>query len=124
MILLKNIIYLIFPLKIFIQTNSADSLKKLGWTINANNAKTLIISKPVMAFDDINNPADKIVFTEKHPTFSEMFPAVNNGLMYGVNHFHNKPLFAVNNSVVTFFLRGYSKAHHVMLAGSFNNWSA
>src|ERR1044072_2089922 len=47
------------PLKMFMETNSADSLKKLGWTINFNDAKAFIISKAVMAFDEINNPADK-----------------------------------------------------------------
>ncbi len=111
------------PLKQFIKTNVDDSLKKLGWTININNKEQFIISKPVMAFNEINNPADKIVFSEKHPTYAEMFPSVNNGLAYGVNRFRNKPSFTVNNSSVTFFLRGYTNARQVMLAGSFNDWS-
>jgi len=111
------------PLKQFIKTNIADSLIKLGWTINTNNKSLCIISKPMMAFNEINNPADKIVFSEKHPTFAEMFPSVNNGLVYGYNRFKNKPSFAVNNSAVTFFLKGYINAHEIMLAGSFNNWS-
>jgi hypothetical protein len=111
------------PLKQFIETNEADSLKKLGWTINTNNKDLFTISKPMMAFKEINNPADKIVFSEKHPTLAEIFPSVNNGLIYGCNHFRNKPSFAVNNSTVTFFLRGYTNAQQVMLSGSFNNWS-
>lgn len=111
------------PLKQFIQTNSGDSLIKLGWKIEKNTGQALAISKAIMAFDKINDPADKIIFSEKHPTFSERFPAVNNGLLYGYNEFKNKPSFSVNNNTVTFFLRGYPNANRVMLAGSFNNWS-
>jgi hypothetical protein len=111
------------PLKQFIQTNSRDSLVKLGWKIEKNNQQAFIISKRVMPLKEINNPADKIIFTEKHPTFAELFPAVNNGLLYGNNRFRNKSLFAVANSTVTFFLRGYLNATRVMLAGSFNDWS-
>jgi 1,4-alpha-glucan branching enzyme len=50
-----------------------------------------------------------------------MFPAVNNGVMYGYNRFRYKP-FAAKDSTVTFFLRGNLNAQRVMLAGSFNNW--
>ncbi|MBV9962793.1 MAG: hypothetical protein JO072_11140 [Parafilimonas sp.] len=111
------------PLKEFIKTGISDSLKKLGWTINKNDKESFTISKSMTAFNDINDPAHKIVFSEKHPTFAEMFPSVNNGLAYGYNRFRNKPSFAVNNSTVTFFLRGYTNAHRVILAGSFNDWS-
>ena len=111
------------PIKQFIQNNIGDSLIKLGWTIEINNKELVIISKPIVPLDNINEPADKIIFSAKHPTFAELFPAVNNGLLYGYNMFRNKSFFAVKGSSVTFFLRGYTNAKRVMLAGSFNNWS-
>ena len=109
-------------LKQFVKTNSPDSLNKLGWQININNQQIFVISKVLKAFDNIRNPADKIIFAEKHPTIAEMFPAKNNGVLYGNNRLKNKRPFAVKNSTVTFFLRNNLSASRVMLAGSFNNW--
>ena len=51
-----------------------------------------------------------------------LFPATDNGIYFGVNRFRNKYPFAVDDSIVTFFLRNNKNASHVMLAGSFNNW--
>jgi hypothetical protein len=109
-------------LKQFIRKNNPDSILKSGWTIEMNNEVGVIISKQLMALD-IDNPADKIIFAEKHPTLAEMFPAVNNGIQYGYNRFRNAMPFAVSDSTVNFFLRNNIKAERVMLAGSFNNWS-
>lgn len=110
-------------LKTFLKTGIGDSLKKMGWKINLNNENGIMISKSMMAIDDITNPAHKIIFSKDHPDFSQAFPAVSNSVHLGVNRFKNKPAFAVMDSTVRFFLRGHNKASRVMLAGSFNNWS-
>jgi hypothetical protein len=109
-------------LKRFIKNDFPDSLKMLGWQIEANNKQTVIISKPLFALDNIDNPVNKIIYTEKHPTFGERFPAVNNGISYGYNRFKNKHPFTVKDSVVTFFLRNNTQARKTYLAGSFNDW--
>ncbi|MDQ3843007.1 MAG: glycogen-binding domain-containing protein, partial [Bacteroidota bacterium] len=111
-------------LKEFIKRNVADSLKKRGWKVEKNNETGFIISKPFAPFETINNPADRIIFAEKHPTFAERFPATNNGIIYGYNRFRNKSSFITDDkSVVTFYLRNHSRATGVMLAGSFNDWN-
>jgi Glycogen recognition site of AMP-activated protein kinase len=111
------------PLKQAIKSNSMNSLIKLGWKQEINNNELFVISKPLFGVSNINNPADKIIFAEKHPTIEELFPAEREGLLYGYNRFRNKLSFAVNGSTVTFFLRKNTEATHVMLAGSFNSWS-
>lgn len=110
-------------LKQFIKTNNPDLLKKLGWKIEQNNQQACIISKPLMAFNEVYDPAARIIFAEKHPTFAELFPAVNNGIAYGYNRFKNKKPFTVDHNTVDFFLRNNQKASKVMLAGSFNDWN-
>jgi len=106
-----------------IKNNQADSLEKLGWTIeNKNNGRTLVISKRLAGSDQIGSPGDRILFTEKHPTLDELFPAVNNGVVYGYNRFHNKYPFAEKDSIVVFFLRNHTGADRVLLAGSFTGW--
>ena len=107
-------------LKTFIQTDRADSLKKLGWKIEANNESFFIISKPFEPFGDINNAVNRMLLQEKP---IPLFPATNNGIVYGINKFRNKYPFIVDDSVVTFFLKNNKNARRVMLAGSFNNWN-
>src|SRR5690348_16575665 len=46
-------------LKEFIQTRNTDQLKRLGWEINRNNDKGIVISKPLSSPDNFNSPADK-----------------------------------------------------------------
>lgn len=100
-----------------------DSLTKMGWKVEVNNnGKVYVVSKPLFSVNNIVNPADKIIFTEKHPTMAELFPAVDNGVSFGYNRFKNKNVFAIKDSVVTFFLRNNNNARNVMLAGSFNKW--
>lgn len=106
-------------LKKFIKTNLADSLFKLGWKIEANSETGLVISKAFEPFGSIISSKDKIYFEQMT---KPLFPAVNNGITYGVNRFRNKLPFVANDSVVTFFLRNRKEAKQVMLAGSFNNW--
>ncbi|MFL5742479.1 MAG: hypothetical protein ACJ75B_19805 [Flavisolibacter sp.] len=108
-------------LKRFVHSNNPDSLLKQGWKIEVNNEVGFVISKPLLSSYDLVHPADKILFTEKEH-LGERFPAVNNGILFGVNHFKNKFPFRVEDSVVYFFLRNHLNASRVMLAGSFNRW--
>lgn len=110
-------------LKQILKNNSPDSLRKSGWTVETNDQRVFVICKPILSFESINNPADKIILTEKHPDFSEMFPVVSSKVRYGYNRFRNKNPFAIQDSVVTFFLRNNTGAKHVILSGSFINWS-
>lgn len=107
-------------LKIFIKTNKIDSLQKLGWKIDINNESYFIISKAFEPFNDINNTVHRILLENAHDA---QFLSTDNGIMFGVNKFRNKNSFAVEDSVVTFFLRNNKDAKRIMLAGSFNNWS-
>ena len=109
-------------LKYFIISNSTDSLKKMGWHFEFNNKEMFGISKPLVSSEDLTNVADKIMFTTKEPGNDVLFPAVNNGMVFGYNQFKNKLPFAIRDSMVTFFLRENKNANRVMLAGSFNNW--
>jgi len=103
----------------FIKTNSPDSLHKLGWKIDIDNGEIVVISKPLFGADNISNPAEKIIFTQK--TSAGMTTPANQ-VHFGANKFKNKWAFAVADSVVTFYLRGQTNAHLVKLAGSFTNW--
>lgn len=111
------------PLKQVLQNNSLDSLKKKGWKIEINDNQVCVISKPLASVANINNPAGKILLTEKQPDFSEMFPVVSSQVRYGYNRFRNKSQFAIQDSAVTFFLRNNRSASRVVLSGSFVNWS-
>src|SRR5438270_1014418 len=108
-------------LKRFVRNNNPDSILQQGWKIEINNEVGFVISKPLLASYDLVHPADKILFTEKEH-LAERFPAVNNGILFGVNHFKNKFSFRLQDSVVYFFLRNHLNASRVMLAGSFNRW--
>lgn len=105
----------------FIKSGSADSLKKKGWKIDIDNPEICIISKPLFSSDNISNPADKIIFTQKDIR-QVRFPNTGSQEHFGFNRFRNKMPFAVSDSMVTFFLKGNTKATRVSLAGSFNNW--
>ncbi|WP_276502091.1 hypothetical protein [Terrimonas pollutisoli] len=109
-------------LKQFIKGVYIDSLKKLGWKLDLSNSELFVISKKLGSYDDLSNPANKIMLTDKHASIAQRFPAVSNRVVYGYNNFKNKKPFATNDSVVTFFLRNNKNAERVMLAGSFNNW--
>lgn len=109
-------------LKWFIQKHNGDSLEKQGWKIEINNKNVVVISKRLEGLENIVRPADRIVFDEKHPTLAEMFPAENNGVVYGFNRFKNHESFIVKDSNVTFFLRNHTQAKKVLLAGSFTVW--
>jgi len=103
----------------FLQTGIADSLNKLGWKVDIDTKEIFVISKPLFSADNINDPANNIIFTEKdEPGIFQ--PA--NQVHFGYNRFKNKFPFAVSDSVVTFYLRDNTNAAGVKLAGSFTNW--
>jgi hypothetical protein len=108
-------------LKNFIKTGFNDSLKKYGWNIAVDNVMGFIITKPIGGSDNLSNPVDKLLFTEK--LIMEQFAPVNNEVKVGFNIFKNKNAFRIqNDSIVIFFHRGSEKAREVILSGSFNNW--
>lgn len=107
-------------LKTFIKTNKIDSLQKMGWNIDINNESYFIISKAFEPFNNINNTVNRILLQNVPDA---QFLSTDNGIMFGVNKFRNKNSFAVEDSVVTFFLRNNKDAKRVMLAGGFNSWS-
>jgi hypothetical protein len=109
-------------LKEFITNGFRDSLIKSGWKIEKDNKVIAMISKPLFGTEDLKDPADRIIFSERLRDFSERFPSVSSSVLYGYNRFRNKPAFAVKNSTVTFYLRGHTNARRVILAGSFNDW--
>lgn len=109
-------------IKYFLQSGNPDSLHKLGWRIVKNSGEVLALSKQLISSDDLVNVADKIIFASKDHGISAMFPSVDNGQVFGCNRFKNKDGFAVNDSVVTFFLPGNLNRQRVLLAGSFTNW--
>lgn len=110
-------------LKTVFKTNNLSALKAKGWKIKLNTDKTLVITKPLTGSANLSNPADNLDLTNREPSIAQRFPPTGNGIVYGINRFRNKHDFAIKNSDVTFFLRGYSKAHNVVLAGSFNEFS-
>lgn len=110
-------------LRDLLKKNKADSLKKKGWRIEKNNEVGFIISKTIESFGKLGNPVDRIMFTEKHPTFAERFPPTNNGIAYGYNRFRNHSPFYQKDSIVIFYLKNFKNAYRVMLAGSFNDWN-
>lgn len=103
----------------FLRTGKPDSLVRLGWKVEVDNEAEAVISKAFEPYDGIRNPARRILLTAGR---DPLFPAVNNGVIYGGNEFRNKEPFRVMDSTVRFFLRGYREARRVMLAGSFNKW--
>lgn len=109
------------PLKELIRNHSIDSLKKLGWKVESNNKGWFVVSKTLFPVNNINNPSQKIIFTQKDQPNS-IYPVNLGRVTYGYNRFRNKHSFAVAGSTVTFYLRSNRTARKVMLAGTFNNW--
>ena len=108
------------PLKQFLHTNVQDSLQKLGWKLERSTKQTIILSKELDAFENFDNPADRISFIKKPFNPDDMFPVGYKPAVYGYNRLRTP--FVTADSTVTFFLRGNRKAREVLLAGSFTNW--
>jgi hypothetical protein len=110
-------------LKTFLKSSKPDSLRKLGWDVQVNNGVVCVLSKPLMGVENIFNPAEKIIFSKNEgKDLAAEFPVVSSSVKYGYNRFKNKYPFRVNDSIVTFFLRGNLNARRVNLSGSFVNW--
>jgi hypothetical protein len=109
-------------LKKYVRGVLLDSLRIQGWKVEIDNAEVFVISKPLFSLDNMNNPVDKMLFTEKDRDFMTRFPVTSTGVRYGYNRFRNRLPYSSWDSTVTFHLRGYEKAKKVMLAGSFNEW--
>ncbi len=107
----------------FLRTNNPDSLRKLGWQVELNNPKILVISKVLPPPPPFEDPAARIMMSQKNPgNFAARFPVVSPQVRYGVNRFKNKPAFKVQDSTVVFTLRGFNTAREVLLAASFTDW--
>jgi hypothetical protein len=107
----------------FIKTGFSDSLRKNGWEVAINSGAGFIITKQLESFSEINNAADRIIFTGNNPPLNSLFPSTSSSVKYGYNRFRNKGAFTVKDSFVTFFIRQNLDAKKVMLAGSFNGWN-
>lgn len=103
-----------------LQTNKTDILKKQGWTVVNNNSESLILSRTLVPNGQLNNPVDYI--TMAHIYNPDDPPFAGREAVYGVNRFKNKYDFALKDSLVVFYLRGYKNASNVFLAGTFNKW--
>ncbi|WP_205503197.1 glycogen-binding domain-containing protein [Rufibacter psychrotolerans] len=110
-------------LKHFLQTGKPDSLQQQGWHIEHNSDQLVVITKPLMVFENLINPADRIIFTEKDHAAADLFPEGHQRVVLGFNRFKNKKPFPEKDSVVTFYLRNNPSARKVYLAGTFNGWS-
>ncbi len=106
-----------------IKNNLFDSLVKAGWMLEINNNELIALSKKLDGVGSFKDPSASISITDKLSNQHTSFPAVSSTVKYGINRFKNKKLFAINDSIVTFFLRNHTNAKQVNLAGSFNNWS-
>lgn len=107
-------------LKNFFKSSRPDSLIKLGWNIVLNNGEMLVLSKSMEPAEQLMDPVEKILLAQKR--INNWFGSSNKEPGYGYNRFVHKYPFAVNDSVVTFFMKGNLQARQVMLAGTFNNW--
>ncbi len=108
-------------LKKAVLNNQPDSLIKTGWRIEINNNELIALSKKMGSIDKINDPSVSLSINSKGD--SAPTPFAGSAVKFGVNKFRNKKLFAINDSIVTFYLRNHTNAKKVILAGSFNNWS-
>ena len=104
-------------------SGKVGKLRKKGWRLDLNTRRRLVLSKPILGVDQLENPEKRMALTEEdHPNSYDLFPSENDNLVYGFNHFAGKHPFAVHDSLVTFFLKGHNGAVDVQLAGSFTNW--
>lgn len=111
-------------LKKFINSDFQDSIRSNGWRIIINNKEICILSKPLFAVDNLNDPAERIKLTTPGNSAAiTLNPVPMNTQAFGYNNFKNKYAFAIKDSVVTFFLRNNRKYVTVKLAGNFTGWA-
>jgi Glycogen recognition site of AMP-activated protein kinase len=102
-------------LKNIVINGRPDSLLDAGWQIEINNNELIALSKKMGSVDNITDPSVTI-------NLNGQSPLAGSAVKFGVNSFRKKKLFAINDSIVTFYLRNHGDAQKVILAGSFNNW--
>lgn len=107
-------------IKQMIRTNFKDSLYNKGWKIEVNSKNLLIISKPLLSADNLEDPAGRLNITINEGRYSN--PVSLNNQRYGINKFRKQAPFTVKDSVVTFVLSSNKNAQKVLLAGNFTNW--
>ena len=103
-------------------SGNLDKITAMGWRVDLDNKNKLVISKKIGGLDQLGNPEKRMALTEDHPNPYDLFPSQNDDLVYGFNRFRGKLPFAVKDSLVTFFLKGATRARQALLAGSFTNW--
>jgi hypothetical protein len=108
------------PLRQFLQTNLQDSLQKLGWKVERNSKQSVLLSKDLEAYENFNDPAERIGFIQKPFDANENLPIGYKPAVYGYNV--TRTPFTATDSTVTFLLRRQQDAKEVLLAGSFTNW--
>ncbi len=106
-------------LKNTVMAGSFDSLVKAGWHIEIDNDELIALSKKMGSIDNISDPSVSINLN----SHADIQPFAGSAAKFGVNRFKNKNLFAINDSIVTFYLRNHLNAKRVILCGSFNNWN-
>lgn len=105
-----------------VASGQLTQLTRNGWRIEIDNSRQLVISKRIGGIDQLGNPEKRMALAEDHPNPYDLFPSRNDNIVYGFNRFEGKFPFAIQDSLVTFFLKGHSRAHEVLLASSFTNW--
>lgn len=80
-------------------------LRKMGWRLETNNGKTIVLSKQMQGVGNLNDPGRRISLMEEHPNSFDLFPAQNDNLVFGFNRFTGKYPFSVKESQVTFLKR-------------------
>jgi len=108
-------------LKRLISQNFTDSVINLGWMIEINNKEVVVISKPLFAAGNFNDPAALLKLTGTVNLSGDPVPSAPNNQPLGYNAFRKNP-FTVNDRVVNFLLRNNKNAKQVLLAGDFTNW--
>lgn len=105
-------------IKDFLYNKNPDSLLRQGWSIDVNNARSVVVSKAFEALVTRNDGRVEL----NEPSFAALFPSESVFVPYGYNSFRDKRPFQINDSVVHFLFRGANGASKVQLAASFTDW--
>jgi|WetSurMetagenome_2_1015567.scaffolds.fasta_scaffold00571_15 hypothetical protein len=103
-------------------TQNHDIPDSLKWRLESRGKRYIRISKPLT--DDDFTPFQLNDLLDFDQTFfGPVKPVQGKTEKFGINLFRDNDLYNISDSVVTFRLKGYSKADNVFISGSFNNWS-
>ncbi|MCW3110346.1 MAG: hypothetical protein JWQ09_4852 [Segetibacter sp.] len=104
-----------------LRSGKTDSLEKSDWKLERSSNSYYTLSKKMTSGTDLKKSADRIVFSSI-PTPDNWRVVGGNRVIYGVNKFKNNQVFRHEDDITYFFLKGYSSAKSVKLAGNFTNW--